>query len=100
MLEITRDGKLNVALSDDPMYAKVKQLLSSFSQFPFTKISSQPDLQAVHGLLLHGTPAPARADHLQHQGLLRDEKASEVTLQIILNPLLVNRELFSFTEFE
>ena len=25
MLEITRDGKLNVALSDDPMYAKVKQ---------------------------------------------------------------------------
>ena len=32
LLEITGDGKLNVALSDDPMYAKVKKY-SSFSSF-------------------------------------------------------------------
>ena len=32
LLEITGDGKLNVALSDDPMYAKVKRY-SPFSSF-------------------------------------------------------------------
>ena len=35
MLEINGDGKLNVALSDDPMYAKVIfSLLLSFNRFP------------------------------------------------------------------
>ena len=34
LLEITGDGKLNVALSDDPMYAKVKKYIP-FSSFSF-----------------------------------------------------------------
>ena len=50
--------------------------------------SPQPDLQAVHGLLLHGTAAPARAGHVQHEGLLRHEKAQKVEANILDPPFL------------
>ena len=78
MLEMTGDGKLNVALSDDPMYAKVNKDYFFLLFLIFLLFSSHPDLQAVHGLLLHGATAPAWLDHIQHQGLLRDEEAQEV----------------------
>ena len=54
----------------------------------FCIFSSQPDLQAVHGLLLHGAAASARAGHVQHQGLLRHEKAQKVAANILDPPFL------------
>ena len=67
-----------------------------FSRFLLSLSNSQPDLQAVHGFLLHGPASPSRTDHIQHKGLLRHEKAQKVALVVLELYLLHFHFCFSF----
>ena len=64
LLEISTNGRVNVELSDDPLYNKVSAAANLQ-----TSNSAISDLQTILGVGLHSDPALAGAGHLQHAGV-------------------------------
>ena len=71
LLEISTNGRVNVDISDDPLYNKVNGGI--IHKFTF----STSDLQTVPGAPLHSDPALAGPSHLQHEGVPRYQGEQE-----------------------
>ena len=77
LLEISTNGRVNVDISDDPLYNKVNGGI--IHKFPFSTL----DLETVPGTSLHSDPALAGPGHLQHEGVPCHQGKQEEVQKII-----------------